>query len=570
MSITFDGNRFVAPIDASYADKLRDAYWHKASDCWFTNDIARVTPFVEHLSPELCDILLNVECSYEQSKANEPTGKYTFEVPEGAHDLFPFQQAAAEYILDHEKTLLAEEPGMGKTAIMIAAANVLRPKRILIICPAIAKYNWSDKEWPMWSTQTDLTIGVAEGRDFFPDTDVVVINYDILHDHKQRLQEVEWDLLLVDESHRINNKSSRRTVMVLGGTLKIKRALVDKYCARPTYAAADDRDIPRNHAIPAIRKKKAVFATATPMNTPKDLFTMCVECDPGGLGRDEDEFHTRYCNKHLTPFGMDISGAVNLEELGARMRAKFMVRHNPDEVLDLPPLTEELFLLPPVKIVLEQEESFVAENLSALMGLAESMGYKNVNESTSPEVFLRLIGSAIIDNVPQIGKPEFKPLFHQFSIVRKMTGIAKVPYIVDFINETSLDLTEPIVVFAYHRDVLEELRQHYPDAAVVMGGVSAKKRFNEVARFQDGETNIFLGNIDAAGEAVTLTRSRVLVVSEPDWRGTALTQAIKRIHRISQRNACTAFFLAAAKSFDALVAKKGFAKIKYIKETLDL
>lgn len=561
MTIRLDGDMFVAPLDAEYAAELVKHCWRKDSTRYYTKEIDNVLPFVDRLDMALQQALFSTENAYQVSLALEPTGEFDIPLPPGKK-LYGYQLADAEFIIRSRNTLIAEEAGTGKSAIMTVAANFLKPTCVLIICPAIAKYNWYMNEWPKWTTLPELTIEMAEG-DYFPDTHVVVINYDILDRHKKRLQDKVWDYVIVDESHRIKNEEARRTVMVLGGRLKVKPDKVETYCAQPTSQRG-------TFYIPEIQFEKRVFASATPMNRPRDLWTMVRACDPTGLGRDRLEFEKRYCAARMTPFGWDNGGADHLEELGGRLRSTFMVRHDADQVLDLPPLREELFLLPPVKIVLDREEEFVHDNIGALLGLASASGRKDLNEDSSSDDFLRLIGEAILDNVPLIGKPDFAPLFSKFSLIRKATGLAKVPYIVDFVNEVSDDLYRPIVVFAYHREVMDELRKNFPESSIVMGGLSATKRGLAIAAFQAGETNPFLGNIDAAGEAVTLTAADLLVFAELDWRGTAMLQARKRIHRISQTKPCSVYYLASAKSFDALVADNAFDKMYNIQETMEL
>jgi SNF2 family DNA or RNA helicase len=114
------------------------------------------------------------------------------------------------------------------------------------------------------------------------------------------------------------------------------------------------------------------------------------------------------------------------------------------------------------------------------------------------------------------------------------------------------------------------LKKAFPSAAYIIGGMTAKARDAEVDKFETGETNTIIGNIDAAGESITLTRSRLLAFAEMDWRGTQMIQARKRIHRITQSRECSGFYLASANSFDALVAESAFEKMENIKETLDI
>lgn len=560
MGFTVVDGLFVAPIDAPYGEELRKACWRNDGRRYYTDELERVAAVIQYADPSLVATLMSADTSYAKSSALEPSGDIDIPLPEGK-TLFGYQLADIEFILSKHSTLLAEDAGLGKSAIMIGVANYLNCKSVLIICPAVAKYNWLLKEWPKWTTLKHLTIGAAEGN-YFPDTDVVLINYDILPRHKKKLQAKTWDYLIVDESHRIKNKDAKRTKMVLGGTMKVKQDAAEEMGLKPGRTKG-------TYKVPKIEAGKRVFASATPMNRPKDLWTMAEACDPEGLGANWMTFHRRYCAMKKTPFGWDINGADRLPELGARLRGSFMMRHDPQEVLDLPPLREELFLLPPVKIVIEEEEQFVHDNMDALLNLS-AQSNAGLDEESSPEEFLKLIGEAIIDNVSLIGKPEFTPLFSKFALIRKATGIAKVKFVVDFVREISDDLERPIVVFGYHREVMEKLKEEFPDAAFVIGGMSSKSRDLEVDKFQTGQTNVFLGNIDAAGEAITLTRANLLVFAEPDWRGTAMVQARKRIHRITQDQPCSVYYLAAANSFDSYVADRGFAKMEHIKETLDL
>ena len=566
--ITLNGGRFEAPLNAPYVKELTTAFWRKSYNCYWTEELERVLPVLDYLSPELRAQLLGVQSSFAASSATKPSGKYEVKVKEG-RKLYDYQLASVEFILGRKDTLLAEDAGTGKTAIMITAANTIGAKRILVVCPAIAKYNWALKEWPKWAVDESLTVGVVE-KDNWVDTDVVIINYDILDRHKSRIQAVEWDVLFVDESHRINNISAKRTVMVLGGNISLAPSAAYKFgfiteAQRDSYGS----DRKRKFLIPPISAGKRVFATATPMNLPRDLWTVCHAFDPDGIGKDWKQFHALYCGLRRTEYGWDTKGSTNLKELGARLRSTFMVRHDATEVLDLPPLREDMFLLPPVKIAIDEEEGFVSENIETLLQFAAASGHHEITAKSAPEDFLRMIGEAIIDNVSLIGKPEFVALFSKFSEIRKKTGVAKVPDIIDFIRTTTDDLNRPVVVFGYHREVLLTLAEEFPGCALVIGGLSSKKRDEEVDRFQNGETNIFLGNWDAAGEAVTLTRSSYFVAAELDWRGTAMIQGRKRIHRITQEHPCNVIYLVSAKSFDSIVAKKGFSKMRTISRTLD-
>lgn len=288
---------FVAPLDAPYAKALEVACWRKDGRKYYTDELSRVIPVIEHASPELIEKLMGTKSDFALSSAVEPSRDFVVPLPEGKK-LFGYQLADVEFIIGRHSTLLAEDAGMGKSAIMIGAANYLNAKNILIICPAVAKYNWMLKEWPKWTTLSHLSIGVAEANEWSK-TDVVIINYDIIDRHKKLIQERHWDLLIVDESHRIKNPDAKRTKLVLGGTMKVTKEKAEAMGLAPSRK----KD---HYKSEAIKSKKRIFASATPMNRPKDLWTMAESCDPDGLGSNWKTFHIKYCAMTKTPFGLSL------------------------------------------------------------------------------------------------------------------------------------------------------------------------------------------------------------------------------------------------------------------------
>lgn len=556
--ITIRNAVFEAPLDATYAAQLIAAGWYKNDQCYYTREVNNVVPVLGYLSPETLALVTGQPSGYSASERLEPEGRYDIKVPEGLK-LHGFQSVAVEYILDRHTTLLAEDPGTGKSAIIACVANTLDCKNVLIVCPAIAKYNWERREWRKWTTLHHLKVGVVEGNNYPKDADVVIINYDILDRHKCELNAKVWDLLVFDESHRLTGRESKRTLMSLGGYLKLKGdKTAEDFCAQThgdKYAK-----------LSAIPSHKRIFASATPMNRPRDLWTIIKAGDPKGLGASLDEYEKRYCNKKLNAFGWDNSGAGNLVELGGRLRCSFMVRHDPKKILNLTPFRQELFLLPPVKLA-SQENDFLRDNMKAILSL---LGDDAPPPDANPDRFFRAIGEAISANADLIGDPEFTPLFQNMATLRKETGIAKIPHIAEFIKMISDDLLIPTVVFGYHREVLKGLKEIFPKSSLVFGGMSTKKRDDEVVKFQEGENNLFLGNIDSASESITLTRSALVVVAEPDWRATALTQAIRRVYRITQTQDCVAYFLAAAKSMDAILTESSFERLEDFAETFSI
>jgi len=87
--IWIEGEEFRAPHDAPYAEALAQAGWRlRKGEHWFTMNVEFVEPFVEHLEPEIQEVLLGVHDAYKASSAVETD--FVAEVPDG-EKLEPFQ-----------------------------------------------------------------------------------------------------------------------------------------------------------------------------------------------------------------------------------------------------------------------------------------------------------------------------------------------------------------------------------------------------------------------------------------------------------------------------------------------
>jgi hypothetical protein len=101
---------------------------------------------------------------------------------------------------------------------------------------------------------------------------------------------------------------------------------------------------------------------------------------------------------------------------------------------------------------------------------------------------------------------------------------------------------ECCVVFCAHHEVSDTLKAQLVGeglrVAVVDGRTAQKNRAALVNDFQEGRLDVFIGGINAAGEAITLTRADTVIFVELDWVPAALLQAEDRIHRVGQRSNC--------------------------------
>jgi SWI/SNF-related matrix-associated actin-dependent regulator 1 of chromatin subfamily A len=453
----------------------------------------------------------------------------TIPAPEGL-DYLPFQKAGIHFSKD-KNTLIADEMGLGKTIQAIGVLN-LHPEyeNILVICPASLKLNWQ-RELSKWLVK-DYTIGVVNRKDYPENTSIVIINYDVVEKHREKLNEKEWDLIIIDESHYLKNPKAARTKAVLGSGK-------------------------RNPGIPS---KHKIFLTGTPiLNRPVELFPIINALDPERWS-SFFSYARRYCGAVANGWGWDFSGASNLEELQDRLRSTIMIRRLKMDVLtELPSKRRQVIELPATKEIRDlvnkeskawDEKDEVVENLRISLALAKVSD--NVEEY---RMAMRSLQEGMSAKFTEMAK------------IRQQIALLKVPYIVEHVKNAS----DKVVIFAHHKAVISALKKELGDEAVVLvGDTKMEDRQAAVDAFQNDPSILyFLGSIQAAGVGITLTSASHVVFAELDWVPGNMSQAEDRCHRIGQKESVLVQHLVMEGSLDATMAQSLIDKQEIIDRALD-
>ena len=153
-------------------------------------------------------------------------------------------QSAAD---GHRTFLLADEPGLGKTAQALLAAQAADAFPLLAVVPNVVKTNWA-REAGIWTPNRPVTVIHGDGDDVDGFADIVVVNYEILDRHVGWLGDFGFRAMVVDEAHFIKNKQSQRSQNVLHLSERIRARI-----ARPLLMALTGtpliNDIEDFHAI---------------------------------------------------------------------------------------------------------------------------------------------------------------------------------------------------------------------------------------------------------------------------------------------------------------------------------
>ena len=186
---------------------------------------------------------------------------------EGDEILFPHQRAGVEFLATAKRALLADEPGLGKTAQAIRALKMLHERGeevfpVLIVCPNTLKKNWArefTKWWPEVPTQVIKGSAVQRKRQFEDPSQVFIINWESLRTHSRlapygsvaltrcracggqdekisetrcevhlrELNNIDFKSVIADEIHRSKDPKSKqsRALWSASGDSKIRFAL---------------------------------------------------------------------------------------------------------------------------------------------------------------------------------------------------------------------------------------------------------------------------------------------------------------------------------------------------------
>ena len=386
------------------------------------------------------------------------------------------QKVAIEELLKNKKYILADDMGLGKTTSTIIASLEMGAKKILIICPASLKINWQ-REYQLYSEKTSY---VCEGKNYSEESDIVIMNYDIIknfHDSKDRKNSIimksNFDLVIIDEAHYIQNVQAQRT--------KLINDLV--------------RDIDRLWLL-----------TGTPMTSrPINYFNLLSLVD-SPVAKNWMAYVVRYCSGYQFRVGprkvWNVMGASNLEELRDRTGAT-VLRRLKEDVLDLP----EKIITP---VYLRLRSKLYEE----VMGDYYNWYEKNPEESKNLSI-----------------------QFTKLTQVRQVIAEEKTQHTIELAENIVEQGKKVIIFCNFTKSIETIVNHFGKSAVRLDGSMSKTQRQDSVDRFQeDDNVKVFVGNIKAAGVGITLTAAEAVIMNDLSFLPSDMAQAEDRAYRYGQKN----------------------------------
>jgi SWI/SNF-related matrix-associated actin-dependent regulator 1 of chromatin subfamily A len=325
-----------------------------------------------------------------------------------------------------------------------------------------------------------------------------------------------------------------------------------------------------------------MFMSGTPLfKTPVDLWTMCEACDPSGLGKNFWNFVHRYCDAREDGYGLDTSGASNSEELQFLMRSRFMIRREKTDVAAEIPSNRQTIVLPQTGLerLVQREQSIVRRNLSNFEAMLNSgltggtvdeivanfSQFDGIDRSETEEACptcdgrgspgedvpcSQCGGTGAIERAVSARVLQYVEQAAELSTVRRELALQKVPMCVRWLEDL-LTNEDKVVVFAHHRDVVAKLREAFPEAAVLIGGMTAKQKWEAIDRFNnDPACRVFIGNLVAAGQIINLSIADVVAFVEVSWVPSEMDQCEERIWDVEKVRPVSIYRLVVEGSLD--------------------
>lgn len=135
--------------------------------------------------------------------------------------------------------------------------------------------------------------------------------------------------------------------------------------------------------------------------------------------------------------------------------------------------------------------------------------------------------------------------------LNRLVGLQKLPFAIRFVEDILVDV-DKVLLFAYHRDVVEGLTAGLPDAVKIYGGMSREQRQTSIDSFTKGDARVLVAQISSSGEGIDGLQyiCNTVIFVEVDWSAGLMDQALARLKRIGQANIVNAFTLIAEGTLD--------------------
>ncbi|TYP73730.1 DEAD/DEAH box helicase [Paenibacillus methanolicus] len=410
----------------------------------------------------------------------------------------PHQISTARKVL-HEmsgRAILADEVGLGKTieAGLILKEYLVRGlvNRVLILVPASLVLQWVRE-----LNQKFGIPAIAQKKEHSWQNDVVVASIDTAKrdPHRDILLGMDYDLLIIDEAHKLKNKKTTNYQFVN-----------------------------------QLRKKYCLLLTATPVqNNMDELYNLITLLKPGQLG-GQSEFSANFVVDKRVPKNEDrlqeaLSSVMvrNRRGDGGIQFTKRIVKNIP-----LPLSAEEQALYDAVTGFVRDRYNESGGDWSSMLALVT---LQREVCSSRDAVFLTLVN---LFKKTAEDSPIRAKIWELVEFIRNIQANSKAEKAMELIRE----MNDKVIIFTEYRATQEYLlnyfRQHNLVAVPYRGGMNRGKKDWMMDLFR-GRAQVLIAT-EAGGEGINLQFCHHIINFDLPWNPMRVEQRIGRVHRLGQKN----------------------------------
>ena len=528
-------------------------------------------------------------------------------------DPLPHQlEAVYDYFLKQPRIrfLLADDPGAGKTIMAGLLLKELKVRglvqRTLIVSPANLTFQWQREMKEKFREDFEVMKGdvfrVNYGSNPWQEKQQVVTSVSWasrIQDANESLLRSHWDLIIVDEAHKMSAYSSQKKTLAyqLGEKLSEMTSHYLLMTATPhkgepanfcLFLELLDRDIygdvaslqeamNRNSAPFYLRRVKESLVTFPDPETgkPKKLFTnRKVETIDFNIDQEELDFYdqlTIYVEDQSIRAAQDDSArgralgftmamlqrrfASSLQAVG---RSLERMRDKRQRILDDPDKYRQEQI---EKRLPEDFDELPEEDQSRIWGDLESV-VASVNPEDLREEILQL--NKLVNDATHLREREVESKLQKLRQVMTEERLFQDPKM-------------KLLIFTEHKDTLdylvEKIQSWGLQVTQIHGGMKVGDRNTPGTRIyaerEFKEDCQVLVATEAAGEGINLQFCWFMINYDIPWNPVRLEQRMGRIHRYGQEKDCLILNFVASNTREGRVFAKLFERIKAIESDLD-
>ncbi|HUF63009.1 MAG TPA: DEAD/DEAH box helicase [Verrucomicrobiales bacterium] len=411
-------------------------------------------------------------------------------------ELLPYQLDGIAFAAGAGRAILADDMGLGKTVQGIGMAELLARftgiQRVLVVCPASVKSQWRLEVQRFSHRTVAVVMGKASERhaQYEDGAFFTVCNYEqILRDHLV-IENVRWDLIILDEAQRIKNWEAKTS-----------------------------------RVIKNLRSTFALVLTGTPLeNRLEDLYSIMEFIDDRRLGPAYRFIHQ---HRQASDTGR-VTGYRNLDHVRERIEPVLLRRTRQGVALDLPPRSTEIVRILPT----EEQSGMERASMMVVQSIIQKHFLTEMDllrlQKTLLMARMACNSTFLVDKNP----PGYSSKLERLAeILETLCGEPQRKMIIFSEWTTMLDLVEPV------------LRDLGADFVRLDGKVPPKQRQNLVNSFQNrSECRAFL-TTNAGSTGLNLQAADTVINLDLPWNPAILEQRIGRAYRMGQKRKVQVYIL---------------------------